>query len=105
MEKARFLVADALRLRVADSLNNLQAGRIALLESQYESSYQSFTNLLKIEQDKNKIQSEIILHNESISEVYKEENTHLKKKVKGLTWKNVGLGLLAVIEFIIIIMS
>lgn len=70
--------------------------RVYLLESQYESSYRSFTNLLKIEQDKNKIQSEIILHNESISKVYKEENEHLKKKVRGLKWQRAGLGVLLI---------
>ena len=95
--QARLLVADALRLRLADSIVQNKSARILLLEQEKESSYQSFTNLLKIEQEKNKIQSEIILHSESISEVYKEENTHLKKKVRGLKWQRAGLGVIIVV--------
>jgi hypothetical protein len=97
IEKARLLVADAMRLRLVDSISNNKSARILLLEQEKESSYQSFTNLLKIEQEKNKIQSEIILHSESISEVYKEENTHLKKKVRNLKWQRAGLGVLVIV--------
>jgi hypothetical protein len=86
-----------MRLDLADQLNNTLAHRVQLLESEKLSSYQSFTNLLKIERDKNKIQSEIILHSESISTVYKEENEHLKKKVRRLKWQRIGLGAMVVV--------
>jgi hypothetical protein len=97
LSSARLLVADALRLRVSDSLNSNLSARLLLSEEQYLSSYRSFTNLLKLEQEKNKIQSEIILHSESISQVYKEENAHLKKKVRNLKWQRAGLGVLVIV--------
>lgn len=101
LAKARLLVADALRLRVADSLNNVQSSHIALLEVQYNSAYSSFTNLLKIEQEKTKLQQEINLHNEFLVSSYKAENDLLKKQVRKLKWQRAGLGVLTVVVIVL----
>lgn len=101
MGKARLLVADALRLRVADSLNMNLSSRIVLLESQYESSYQSFTNLLKIEREKQQLRSELFLHMESVAGTYKSENETLKKKIKRLKLQRAGLGVLTVVVIVL----
>lgn len=99
--KARMLIADALRLRVSDSVNMNLSGRIVLLESQYESFYQSFTNLLKIESEKLKLQKEITINTESVSATYQEENEHLKKQNKRLKWQRVGLGVITVVVIVL----
>ena len=95
--KARLLIADALRLRLADSLQTLAEQRVTMLERERVTLHNSFINLLKIEQEKFQVQKEITSHQEAVSSSYKEENQHLKKKVRGLKWQRAGLGVITIV--------
>jgi hypothetical protein len=99
--KARQLVSVALKARLADSLLSYADSRIALLESEKLSSYQSFTNLLKIEREKLQLQKEITAHTESVSNTYQEEKKSLKKQVRRLKWQRIGLGLISVVVIVV----
>lgn len=80
-----------------DVIVNEQAGKIITLENSLQSQHASFTKELAETNDKLKIQTEITEHAESVSQVYKEENTHLKKKVRGLKWQRAGLGIAVIV--------
>lgn len=84
-------------MRVLESVDSLQSARIALHESEMLSVHSSFTNLLKIEQDKNKLQQEITAHSESIINTYEAEKKSLKKQVRRLKWQRAGLGVLVLV--------
>lgn len=99
--KARLLVADALKLRVMESLNDTLSQRVYLLESRYTEAYNSFTNLLKIERQKQELRSELFKHMESVAGTYKSENEVLKKKVRRLKWQRAGLGVLTVLVVVV----
>lgn len=75
--------------------------RIVVLENQVKNQQFGFSELLQNERKKADLQAELFDHAQSISEVYKEENTHLKKKVRGLKWQRAGLGI-AVIAVLIL---
>lgn len=100
LSKARLLIGDALKLRVADSLNTNLNARIVLLESQYETSYSSFTNLLKISEanltDQKAISADFQKHSQSFSDqlsYYEKINRKQKRQNFGL---KVLLGLAGV---------
>lgn len=97
MSDARIAYTRALKSIGLDVIVNEQAGKIITLENSLESQHASFTKELVETNNKLKIQKEITKHAESISEVYKEENTHLKKKVRGLKWQRAGLGIAVIV--------
>lgn len=99
LSTARLLVADALRLRVADSLNNLQASTIAILEFEKLISYRSFTNLLKLSEDKYQKQKEITSDMVRFSDSWKEESEYYQTRSKKFRRQRNGLaaGLVGVI--------
>jgi hypothetical protein len=85
------LVADAMRLRIADSLNNVLHARIDLLDTQNATTYESFTNLLNIEKDKNSVQADILNHTKALLESYKSE-------AKENRWQATKFKILAILE-------
>lgn len=82
MVTARLLVADALRLRVLDSLHSLQAGRIALLESEKLASSVSYTNLLKLSEQKFETQKEITADFVRLADSWRDQSDYYQKKYK-----------------------
>lgn len=89
--KARLALQDAARLRVVIAERDTLETRVILLESQQLASYHSFTNLLRIEQDKYTLQKETTADVWKIATSYKQEMDSEKKKVKGLKWQRGGL--------------
>jgi hypothetical protein len=97
ISEARLLVADALRLRQADSMLVNRSARISLLEQQMESDHQSFTNLLKIESEKLKVQKEITSDMARFSDSFKEELSYTQKKSRKFKRQRNVLGVLLVV--------
>jgi hypothetical protein len=90
------LVRDALKLRAADSLLQLQSSRIVLLENKQQSLSLSYTNLLKIEQDKYNLQKETTGDMERLAYSFRDQMNYYKKKEKRSRWQRNGLGALLV---------
>lgn len=80
--KARLLVADALRLRFADSLNNSLSQRVDLLDKQSKALSDSYTKLLKIEREKFEKQKEITQGMEGLAMSYRDERDYYQKKYR-----------------------
>lgn len=98
IEKARLLVRDALRLRLADSLLQTQSARIVLLADEKQSLILSYTKLLKISEEKTQYHKEISAHMESLAGSFRQERDYYQKrerkqrrKTKVLTVIVVGL--------------
>lgn len=104
MAKARLLVADALRLRFADSLNNNLSARVNLLEIEKLASHHSFINLLKTSEQKYTTQKENTGHMERLAMSYKSERDYyIKRERKQRQKKNIlSYGLLALLGIIIV---
>lgn len=95
---ARLLIADALRLRVQIDLNDTLSAHVRLLESQQIAAYNSFTNLLKVEQQKYQSQKENTGHMERLALSYKSERDYyLKRERKQRRKKNILGGALVVV--------
>lgn len=92
VEKARLLVADALRLRLADSLNNTLATRVQLLEDSKMAAHSSFTNLLKLSEQKFETQKENTGHMERLALSYKGQMEYYQKREKKQRKKKNILG-------------
>jgi ElaB/YqjD/DUF883 family membrane-anchored ribosome-binding protein len=75
----------------------VRESRITIIENQAENQYNDFTKRLNIESEKQKVQAEIIDHLQKVANSHKEENEHLKKKVRRLKWQRIGLGALIVV--------
>lgn len=88
---ARLLIADAFHLRLSDSLLNLQTARVDLLENEAHVSYSSFTNLLKIEQDKYLTQKSITGNFESVANSYRDQLVYYQKKDRKHRWQRNGV--------------
>lgn len=97
IQKARLLVQDAYRLRIAESLNASLGEQVHLLEDQGLSQYRSFTNLLQISEEKYRYQKEITHHMESLAGSYREELGYYQKREKKARGKNKVLGGLVLI--------
>ena len=82
LKTARALVADALRLQVSDSLNTVLSAQVDLLQAARLSDYHSFTNLLKIEQEKFETQKEITADFVRLADSWREEATYYQKRYK-----------------------
>lgn len=82
LTKARLLVASALRLSLADSLNENLSARVDLLESQQLESYRSYTNLLKLSEQKYERQKETTLLMENFAASHREEADYYRKKYR-----------------------
>lgn len=99
ISKARLLVADAIRLRLVDSVLHNRHTRIELLENEKKSAYDAFTNLLKIEQDKFKEQSLIISDLQKHSQSFADQLAYIEKREKKQRTQNkilkVGITLAA----------
>ena len=97
--KARALVSDALKLRIADSLNNTLSERAALLQSAKLSDYNSFTNLLNISEQKFQKQKEITSDFVRLSDSWRDQSEYYRKEDrKHRRQRNgLGFGLVAVI--------
>lgn len=80
LSKARLLISDALRLRASDTIMENLSKRVVLLETEKAATYLSFTNLLKIEQEKFQLQKEITDHTSKLSESYREQLAYITKK-------------------------
>lgn len=80
ISKARLLVAHALRLQLADSLNNLQAARIVLLSDEKQSLVLSYTNLLNISEQKFQKQKEITSDFVRLSDSWRDQSEHYRKE-------------------------
>jgi hypothetical protein len=91
ISKARSLVADALRRRVADSLNHSLSTRVELLETHQADQYNSFTNLLNNQKEKDIYFREITDHLNSLVASYKSE-------AKENRWQATKFKILAILE-------
>lgn len=92
IESARLLIADALRLRVQLHLNDTLSARVRLLESQQITTYNSFSNLLKVEQEKFSTQKENTGHMERLALSYKGQMEYYQKREKKQRKKKNILG-------------
>lgn len=80
LQTARLLISDAMRLPVLDSMLTLQTRKVDLLESANQTAYNSFTNLLKIEQQKYEKQKEITANMESWGNSWRDQSAYYEKK-------------------------
>lgn len=80
IQTARRLVSDALRLRLADSLNNTLSQRVLLMETEKSAAYQSYTNLLNLSEQKFQTQKENTGYMERLALSYKSELEYYQKK-------------------------
>ena len=80
--KARLLVADALRLRLADSIVQNKSARIILLEQEKESYHQSYTNLLKLSEQKFETQKEITSDFVRLADSWRDQSDYYQKRYK-----------------------
>lgn len=94
MDKARLLVADAMARPVLDSMVHELHGKITLLESEKASIRDSFTELLKIEQEKTTLQAGKFEDQVRISDSYNEQLKYISKKERKARFqRNVAIGL------------
>lgn len=95
--KARQLVSAALRAKINDSiLVNLES-RIFLLESEKLSVHQSFTNLLKISEQKFEKQKEITSDFVRLSDSWRDQSEYYRKKERKARGKNKVLTIVVLI--------
>ena len=80
--KARRLVEDAFRLRIADSLNNVLSARIDLLNTVRKKESDSYTNLLKLSEQKFETQKEITADFVRLADSWREESEYYQRKYK-----------------------
>lgn len=98
------MVADALRLRFADSLNNSLSQRVDLLDKQSKALSDSYTNLLKIEREKFEKQKEITALFVKRGDSYRDELEGVKQREKKARGKNKLLGA-AVVGLVVLLIA
>jgi hypothetical protein len=80
LSKGRLLVADALKLRLADSLAQQFSSRIELMEALQAAQYNSFTNLLKHAETKYEKQKEITSDMERWGNSWRDQAEYYRKR-------------------------
>lgn len=94
LEISRKLHHDAVRSYLQDTVINELSGKITLLESEKASIRDSFTELLKIEQEKSNLQAGKFEDQVRISDSYSEQLKYISKKErKARRGRNVAIGL------------
>lgn len=96
IEKARLLVADAMKSQVQDSLIVEQSAKIQLLENEKAKTFESLNQIIIIEKEKVQLQSEQSDHYRQLSVTYEDENKRLKKEVRKARWQLRGAVLIGV---------
>lgn len=93
------MIADALKLNEALAIEEVLSKRVALLESQQIASQTSYSNLLKLSEEKYLNQKEITSDMVRLSSSWKEESDYFQKRSKKFRRQRNGVaaGLVAVI--------
>lgn len=94
LEISRKLHHDAVRSYLQDTVITELSGKITLLESEKASIRDSFTELLKIEQEKTTLQASKFEDQVRISDSYSEQLKYISKKErKARRQRNVAIGI------------
>jgi hypothetical protein len=70
---------------------------VALLQDERIKVHTSYANLLKIEQEKVKLNQELTAHQRLISDSYFQQSEHYRKQSRKRAWQRNGLALLLVV--------
>ena len=105
IDKARRLIASAIRLPLSDSIVTNLSHQVTLLQSQNLAQYRSFSNLLEIEREKYQIQKETTAHMESLANSWRDQSVYYQKAAKKqrrkknlLIYAGVGLIILVIVK-------
>jgi hypothetical protein len=94
MDKARLLVADAMAKPILDSMVFNLHGKVELLETQTVSIRTSYSELLRVEKEKNRELSGKSGDLEKIISLQADQIKHEKKRTRAVKWQRNGLGIL-----------
>lgn len=104
ISKARLLVQDAVRLQLLQGALSTLEARVELLESEKTASYKSFSNLLKLSEQKYSKQKENTLYMEKLAMSYKGQMEYYQKRERKQRRKKniVTYGAVVLISLLII---